>query len=107
MEVIKSMEFRGLKIKGNSHVVSWKRNQKQKPADLGESDSVSGKVTSVVKDESEGPGAWKNKKLKKSVVLLEAAVKIDPSHLADFFAKPISACNLKLCLFCLINSTVN
>jgi len=87
--------------------VSRKRNQKQKPADMGESDIVSGKVTSVVKDESEGPSVWKNKKLKKSVVLLEAAVKIDPSHLVDFFAQPISACNLKLGLFCLINSNVN
>ncbi|CAE5969962.1 unnamed protein product [Arabidopsis arenosa] len=66
------MEFGGLKpCTSNSPDSSRKRNRKRKPAELGESDGLSGK------------------KLKRISALAEAAAKIDPSHLADFFAKPV------------------
>ncbi|KAG7583185.1 Transmembrane protein 214 [Arabidopsis suecica] len=65
------MEFGGLEpCTSNSPDSSRKRNRKRKPAELGESDGLSGK------------------KLKRISALAEAAAKIDPSHLADFFAKP-------------------
>lgn len=81
------MEFGGLKpCTSNSPDSSRKRNRKRKPAELGESDGLSGK------------------KLKRISALAEAAAKIDPSHLADFFAKPVSACTVKFDLFCLMNS---
>ncbi|CAH8278805.1 unnamed protein product [Arabidopsis lyrata] len=68
------MEFGGLKpCTSNSPDSSRKRNRKRKPAELGESDGLSGK------------------KLKRISALAEAAAKIDPSHLADFFAKPVAA----------------